>query len=59
MEIKEGDVIRRVSDGVEFTINKLSDEWALIGSPNGSKTLTGISNINTKLFFEKQEDTNE
>ncbi len=56
MELKEGDVIRRVSDGVEFTINKLTDQWALIESPNGSKTLTGISNINTELFFQKKED---
>ena len=35
MEIKEGDVIRRVTDGVEFTVKKVFREWFVLKSENG------------------------
>ncbi len=57
MEIKVGDVIRSVWDGVEFTVNKLLNEWAVIESQDGKrKVVTGVDTLQNKSFYKKKEE---
>ncbi len=57
MEIKEGDVIRRVTDGVEFTVKKVFREWFVLKSENGKmEIVTGDDSLNNESLYQKEED---
>jgi hypothetical protein len=57
MEVKEGDIIRRVTDGVEFTVKKVFREWFVLKSENGKmEIVTGDDALNNKSLYQKEED---
>jgi len=57
MEIKEGDIIRRVMDGVEFTVKKVFRKWCVLKSENGKmEIVTGDDTLNNKSLYQKEED---
>ena len=57
MEIKEGDIIRRVTDGVEFTVKEVFREWFVLKSENGKmEIVTGDDTLNNKSLYQKEED---
>lgn len=57
MEINEGDVIRRVTDGAEFTVKKVFREWFVLKSENGKmEIVTGDDTLNNKSLYQKEED---
>jgi hypothetical protein len=57
MRITEGTVIRRVLDGVEFTVKKVSQEWVVLKSQNGSSLImTDVSSLSDKSLYQKRED---
>ena len=56
MEIKEGDIIRRVTDGVEFTVKKVFREWFVLKSENGKmEIVTGDGTLNNESLYQKKE----
>ncbi len=57
MDIKEGDVIRGILDGMEFTVKKTLKEWIVLESKDGNRQImTGVCTLNDKSFHEKKED---
>ena len=58
MKIKEGDIIRRVLDGVKFTVKKVKAEWVVLKSENGKKEIiTGKNTSKDKSLYQQKEDT--
>ena len=57
MEIKEGDITRRVTDGVGFTVKKVFREWFVLKSENGKMEIVeGDDTLNNKSLYQKDED---
>ncbi len=57
MKIKEGDIIRRVLDGVKFTVKKVKAEWVVLKSENGTKEIMANERtLNDKSTYQKKED---
>jgi hypothetical protein len=57
MAMKEGTIIKRVLDGVEFTVKKVSQEWVVLKSQNGSSlVMTDVSSLSDKSLYQKRED---
>jgi hypothetical protein len=57
MEIKEGDIIRRITDGIEFTVKKVFREWFVLKSENGKmEIVTGDDTLNNKSLYQKEGD---
>jgi len=57
MAIKEGNIIRRVLDGVEFTVKKVSEEWIVLKSQHGSSVImTDVRSLSNKSLYQKKED---
>ncbi len=57
MGIKEGDIIRRVTDGVEFTVKKVFREWFVLKSENGKmEIVTGDDTLTNKSLYQIEED---
>jgi hypothetical protein len=57
MKIKEGDIIRRVMDGIKFTVTKVKAEWVVLKSENGTKEImTSERILSDKSMYQKKED---
>jgi hypothetical protein len=57
MAIKEGTIIKRVLDGVEFTVKKVSQEWVVLKSQSGSSVImTDVRSLSDKSLYQKRED---
>jgi hypothetical protein len=57
MGIKEGDIFRRVTDKVEFTVEKVFREWFVLRSENGKiEIVTGGDTLNDESLYQKDED---
>ena len=57
MGTREGDIIRRITDGVEFTVKKVFREWFVLKSENGTiEIVTGDDTLNNKSLYQKEED---
>ncbi len=60
MKIKGGDIIRRVLDGVKFTVKKVKAEWVVLKSENGKKeVITGKNTLKDKSLYQKKEDVED
>ena len=58
MKIREGDIIRRVLDGVKFTVKKVKAEWVVLKSENEKKEIiTGKNTLKDKSLYQQKEDT--
>jgi len=56
MKITEGNIVRRVSDGVEFTVKKVCEEWIVLKSQNGSSMImTDVRSLSNQSLYQKKE----
>ena len=54
MEIKEGDKVRCVLDGVDYTVTEIVNSLVFLKSTGGEKQiLTGVDSL--KIFYKKKE----
>ncbi len=57
MDIKNGDMFKKSSDGVDFVVKKIVNEMAVLESQDGRRQiLTGVSTLKLKSFYLKKEN---
>jgi hypothetical protein len=57
MDIKNGDMFKKSSDGVNFLVKMIVNEMAILESQDGRRQiLTGVSTLKLKSFYLKREN---
>jgi hypothetical protein len=56
MKIKEGDVFKKSSDGMDFAVKRIVNDMAVLESQDRRRQiLTGVSTLRLKSFYLKKE----
>ncbi len=56
MDIKQGDVFRNSTDGVDFIVKKIVDDVAVLESQDRKRQiLTGVNTLKLESFYLKKE----
>ncbi len=56
MDIKNGDVFKHSSDGLEFVVKKIMSNMAILESQDGKRQiLTEVNTLKLKSFYLKKE----
>ena len=56
MNIKEGDMFKKSSDGVDFAVTKIVNDMAVLESQDRrTQILTEVSTLKLKSFYLKKE----
>ena len=56
MDIKVGDIVKYFSDGKDFSIKKIVNNWVVLESPDRKEQiLTGAHNLNGNSFYLEKE----
>ena len=59
MNIKEGDIFKKSSDGVHFTVRKIVNDMAVLESQDRRRQiLTELNTLKLKSFYLKKESQN-
>ncbi len=56
MSIKEGDMFKKFSDGVDFVVKKIVNDMAVLESQDRRRQiLTEVNSLKSKSFYVKKE----
>ncbi len=59
MDIRQGDVFRNSTDGVDFVVKKVVDHVAVLESQDGKRQiLTELNTLKLKSFYSKKGKRN-
>jgi hypothetical protein len=57
MDIKNGDIFKQSSDGVNFVVKKIVNDMALLESQDRKRQiLTGVNTLKLESFYLKKEN---
>jgi hypothetical protein len=57
MNIKEGDMFKKSSDGVDFTVKKIVNDMVVLESQDRKRQiLTGVNFLKLRSFYLKKEN---
>lgn len=57
MDIKNGDMFKKSSDGVDFVVKKIVNDMAVLESQDGKRQiLTEVNTLKLRLFYLKKEN---
>ena len=57
MDIKNGDMFRQASDGMDFVVKKIVKDMAVLESQDGKRQiLTGMRTLTSTPFYQKKEE---
>ena len=55
MNIREGEVFKNTTDGVDFIVKKIVNDMVVLESQDGKREiLTGISTLTSTSFYERK-----
>jgi hypothetical protein len=59
VDIKNGDMFRQTSDGMDFVVKKIVKDMAVLESQDGKRQiLTEVNTLKLKSFYLKKESKN-
>ncbi len=55
MNITEGEVFRKIDDGIDFIVKKIVKDMVVLRSQDGKRQiLTGVSTLTSTPFYQKR-----